>query len=185
MLQKHYYALNNDGKKPIMSGKGNIMNFLRVSIIWVSLFIALPASAISLQLPPSMELLIVDGTPVNSILLRGADSLELTQGQHQLVLTLSKKTYDSHDRLGSFRPLYLIVLFDTWNARRLRFQLPTLTTRDEIDHFISLPVLALVDEHDAPMNAAFSRLPVGSEGVMAALRYHDGEYGATLPVPTE
>jgi len=158
------------------------MNFLHVIIIGISLFTGLPALATTLQLPPTLELLIVDGISVSSILLRGAGSLELTQGDHQLVLTLSTKAYDGHDRLGTYRPFYLIVLFDTWNARRLRFQLPPLATEAEIDHFISLPALTLLDEYDDPVNAAFSRLPVGSEGVMAALRNYDSQYDAALPV---
>jgi uncharacterized protein YccT (UPF0319 family) len=159
------------------------MNFLRVIVIGISLFTGLPALATTLQLPQAMELLIVDGTPVNSILLRGAGSLELAQGGHQLVFTLNRRAYHDYDRLGIYRPFYLIVLFDTWNAHRLRFRLPPLTTRDEIDHFISLPVVTLLDEHDAAVNAAYSRLPVGNEGVMAALRHHEREYGATLPMP--
>ncbi len=161
------------------------MNLLRVIVIGINLFAGLPAFATTLQLPQSMELLIVDGTPVSSTLLRGAGSLELSQGGHRLVFTLGKKAYDGHDRPGALRPFYLIVLFDTWNARRLRFQLPAFSTRTDIDRFINLPVLALMDEHDAPVDMAYSRLPVGDEGLMAALRNHDRQYGAIRPIPPD
>ncbi|XBS71849.1 hypothetical protein ABK905_09055 [Acerihabitans sp. KWT182] len=98
-----------------------------------------------------------------------------------MVVTLSSKAYHSHDSIGVYRPFYLVVLFDTWNARRLRFELPSLATGDEIDRFISLPVLALLDEHDMPVNAAYGRLPVSSAEVAAALHHHDGQYSGGVP----
>ncbi|XBS71108.1 hypothetical protein ABK905_09060 [Acerihabitans sp. KWT182] len=56
------------------------MKFLHAIVMGISFFASLPAAATTLQLPQALELLIVDGSPVNSTLLRGAGSLELTRG---------------------------------------------------------------------------------------------------------
>ncbi|OSN00490.1 hypothetical protein AU509_00135 [Lonsdalea britannica] len=51
---------------------------------------ATPAMATTLKLGPDVELIVVDGRKVPASLLKGAGSLELNGGDHQLLFRVSK-----------------------------------------------------------------------------------------------
>lgn len=51
----------------------------------LSISISMPAVATTLKLSPDIDLLVVDGKKMTGSLLKGADSLELDGGQHQLL----------------------------------------------------------------------------------------------------
>lgn len=49
-----------------------------------------PAIATTLKLAPEIDLLVVDGKNMSGSLLKGADSLELNSGQHQILFKIAK-----------------------------------------------------------------------------------------------
>ena len=56
----------------------------------LSISISMPAVATTLKLSPDIDLLVVDGKKMTGALLKGADSLELDGGQHQLLFKVAK-----------------------------------------------------------------------------------------------
>ncbi|WP_294901930.1 DUF2057 family protein [Tatumella sp. UBA2305] len=49
------------------------------------------AEALSFRLNPEMNLLVLDGHPLPGSLLKGADSIELNRGQHQILFTIDQQ----------------------------------------------------------------------------------------------
>ncbi|HBI11169.1 MAG TPA: hypothetical protein DDY57_13710, partial [Franconibacter pulveris] len=89
---------------------------MRFGLIAAFLFtVWIPASgyATTLHLSGDVDLLVLDGKKVSGSLLRGADSLELDNGPHQLVFRLEKTVHtSSHEQRLWISPA-LIVSFDT------------------------------------------------------------------------
>ncbi len=154
------------------------MNILHAVVIGISLIIGLPALATTLRLPDEIELVVVDGKPLGGTLLRGADSLELEKGHHQLVFAVGKAR-DKSQPLPPANPLPLMVaLFHTHNARQLSFRLPALNTPAEREAFSRRPAIALVDQNGAAIDATFTQLSPDESAVMAALGgYNPGQAG--------
>ena len=69
--------------------------------------------ATTLRLSTDVDLLVLDGKKVSSSLLRGADSIELDNGPHQLVFRVEKTIHlsNSEERLYISPPL--VVSFNT------------------------------------------------------------------------
>jgi hypothetical protein len=59
-------------------------------VVAALLSISMPAAATTLKLSPDIDLLVVDGKKMTGSLLKGADSLELDGGQHQLLFKVTK-----------------------------------------------------------------------------------------------
>lgn len=149
------------------------MRFLIALIIGIGLFSSRPALATTLRLPEEMELLIVDGAPLGSSLLRGADSLELERGRHQLVFTVSRKESGAGENRQTYTSSYIVAQFHTRDARQLTFLLPALTTQSEREHFSRQPLIRLIDQNGAVVEAVFSRLPSDGAALMDALRRYN------------
>ena len=56
----------------------------------IALCLPISVSATTLRLSSEVDLLVLDGKKVSSSLLRGADSIELENGPHQLVFRVEK-----------------------------------------------------------------------------------------------
>ena len=56
----------------------------------IALCLPISVSATTLRLSSEVDLLVLDGKKVSSSLLRGADSIELENGPHQLVFCVEK-----------------------------------------------------------------------------------------------
>lgn len=65
---------------------------MKAGIVTALIALCLPATvfATSLRLSNDIDLLVLDGKKVSSSLLRGADSIELENGRHQLVFRVEK-----------------------------------------------------------------------------------------------
>ncbi len=59
------------------------------------LLVSATCHAITLKLAPEIDLLVVDGRKMTGSLLKGADSLELDGGQHQLLFRVDKPCADA------------------------------------------------------------------------------------------
>lgn len=159
------------------------MRFLLALVIGIGLLSGFPALATTLRLPEEMELLIVDGKPLGSTLLRGADSLELAQGRHQLVFTVASVGSEPPGSPHAYTSPYIVAQFHTHNARQLIFQLPVLTLPAERDRFSHQPLIRLTDEHGAAVDATFNRLTTDSSALTDALRRYNLDQGLARPSP--
>ncbi|WP_158302360.1 DUF2057 domain-containing protein [Sodalis glossinidius] len=140
--------------------------------------------ATTLQLPEELELLIVDGKTLGSVLLRGASSLELKQGHHQMVFTLVQPPSNGKGTITpSCSALYIVIGFSTGEARRLKFVLPTLASRAEGERFCHQPLISLQDQDQKPLPVSVSRLDADKNGLLSALEQYNRRYGPTVPAP--
>lgn len=90
--------------------------------------------ATTLRLSNEVDLLVLDGKKVSSSLLRGAESIELENGPHQLVFRVEKtiRLPGNEERLYISPPL--VISFDTQLISQVNFQLPRLENEREASH---------------------------------------------------
>lgn len=71
---------------------------MKTGIVTTLIALCLPVSvfATTLRLSTDVDLLVLDGKKVSSSLLRGADSIELDNGPHQLVFRVEKTIHLSN-----------------------------------------------------------------------------------------
>ncbi|BFO09439.1 hypothetical protein GGER_19490 [Serratia rubidaea] len=89
--------------------------------------LSLPAVATTLKLSPDIELLVVDGKQMTGSLLKGADSLELNGGQHQLLFKVSKPLHAASKPPSLYTSPLMLVAFNTHNVSTVAIQLPRST----------------------------------------------------------
>ncbi|WP_016257459.1 DUF2057 family protein, partial [Yersinia pestis] len=82
--------------------------------------------AMTLKLTPEIDLLVVDGKNMSGSLLKGADSLELNSGMHQILFKVIKPLPTDPLVLYSSPPL--IVVFNAHNTRSVAIKLPVINT---------------------------------------------------------
>ena len=120
---------------------------MKTGIVTTLIALCLPVSvfATTLRLSTDVDLLVLDGKKVSSSLLRGADSIELDNGPHQLVFRVEKTIHlsNSEERLYISPPL--VVSFNTQLINQVNFRLPRLENEREANHFDAAPRLELLD----------------------------------------
>lgn len=118
------------------------------------------AMATTLHLSGEIDLLVLDGKKVSGSFLRGADSIELDNGPHQLVFRVEKNlvTASRDRRLYISSPL--IVTFDTRNITQVNISLPRIETERESDQFDATPHVQLLDGAAKPIPARVDVLTV-------------------------
>ncbi|MGK6326476.1 DUF2057 family protein [Erwinia sp. DT-104] len=110
----------------------------------MAMWVAAAAHATTLKLAPEIDLLVLDGHKISGSLLKGADGLELEQGQHQLLFRVQKRLENSHT--SSWRSPPLIVTFTT-NVKSIAIALPAIRTSAQARAFAHHPDFQLHDEH--------------------------------------
>lgn len=97
---------------------------MKTGIVTTLIALCLPVSvfATTLRLSTDVDLLVLDGKKVSSSLLRGADSIELDNGPHQLVFRVEKTIHlsNSEERLYISPPL--VVSFNTQLINQVNFR---------------------------------------------------------------
>jgi uncharacterized protein len=120
------------------------MKVCHALVALASLSLMASASATSLKLSPDVDVLVIDGKQMSGAILKGADSLELDGGQHQILFQVSKNL-----RAGLI-PMYhspaLIVTFNAKNSRSVSFLLPKLNNETEAAQFNKQMNYLLVDD---------------------------------------
>lgn len=122
---------------------------MKTGIVTTLIALCLPVSvfATTLRLSTDVDLLVLDGKKVSSSLLRGADSIELDNGPHQLVFRVEKTIHlsNSEERLYISPPL--VVSFNTQLinqsifaclARRMSGKLTILTPRRALNCWMAM-----------------------------------------------
>ncbi len=132
------------------------------------------------------NLLVLDGKKVSSSLLRGADSIELDNGPHQLVFRVEKTIHlsNSEERLYISPPL--VVSFNTQLINQVNFRLPRLENEREANHFDAAPRLELLDGDATPIPVKLDILAITSTAKtidyeVEVERYNKSAKRASLP----
>ncbi|TGB92405.1 hypothetical protein CRG94_16220 [Escherichia sp. E3356] len=109
---------------------------MKTGIMTTLIALCLPVSvfATTLRLSSDVDLLILDGKKVSSSLLRGADSIELDNGPHQLVFRVEKTIHLSSNEERLYISPPLVVSFNTQLISQVNFRLPRLENEREANH---------------------------------------------------
>lgn len=103
-------------------------------VVAALLSISMPAAATTLKLSPDIDLLVVDGKKMTGSLLKGADSLELDGGQHQLLFKVTK-TVRSGQHTQAYTSLPLVASFNTQKISQVAIELPRIENDRDAQRF--------------------------------------------------
>jgi len=137
--------------------------------------------ATTLRLSTDIDLLVLDGKKVSSSLLRGADSIELDNGPHQLVFRVEKSI-----GLANHEQRMYISSFNTRQISQVNITLPRLETEKESAAFDASPRIELLDGDAMPIPAkldilALTTSPKGPDYEAATQTYNKAGKRASLP----
>ena len=142
--------------------------------------------ATSLRLSNYIDLLVINKKKVSSSLLRGADSIELENGRHQLVFRVEKTIrLSSHEERLYISPP-LVISFDTQLVSQVNFHLPRLSNERDATHFDDAPRVELLDGDSMPIPVKLDILSITSTAKivdyeMETERYNKAAKHASLP----
>lgn len=161
---------------------------MKAGIMTALIALCLPVTvfATSLRLSSEIDLLVLDGKKVSSSLLRGADSIELENGRHQLVFRVEKTLrLSSHEERLYISPP-LVISFDTQLVNQVNFHLPRLNNERDASHFDDAPRVELLDGDAMPIPVKLDILSITSttkivDYEMETERYNKAAKHASLP----
>ncbi|MBU9810558.1 DUF2057 family protein [Rahnella sp. C60] len=123
------------------------MKICHALVALASLSLMVSASATSLKLSPDVDVLVIDGKQMSGAILKGADSLELDGGQHQILFQVSKNVSSVAQQVPvTYHSPALIVTFNAKRNRSVSFVLPKLSNDSETAQFSQQMNYQLVDE---------------------------------------
>lgn len=103
-------------------------------VVAALLSISMPAAATTLKLSPDIDLLVVDGKKMTGSLLKGADSLELDGGQHQLLFKVTKNVH-AGQHTQAYTSLPLVASFNTQKISEVAIELPRIENDRDAQRF--------------------------------------------------
>ncbi|QKJ86651.1 DUF2057 family protein [Paramixta manurensis] len=111
-----------------------------------ALLVAATCHATTLKLNPDIDLLVLDGRKISGSLLKGAEGLELENGEHQFLFRV-EKTFGEGNPGGAKHYVSepLIVAF-TAHAKSIAIQLPPLRNLRDGHHFNKTADFGLIDQ---------------------------------------
>ncbi|MDE7608183.1 DUF2057 family protein [Enterobacter hormaechei] len=161
---------------------------MKTGIAWAMVALIMPVCvfATTLRLSTDIDLLVLDGKKVSSSLLRGADSIELDNGPHQVVFRVEKtiRLADNEQQVYISPPL--VVSFNTQLISQVNFRLPRLETEKESLAFDASPRIELVDGDSMPIPVkldimALTKRPKGTDYEADTETYNRASRRASLP----
>ncbi|HGD3335002.1 TPA: DUF2057 family protein [Enterobacter hormaechei] len=161
---------------------------MKTGIAWAMVVLIMPVCvfATTLRLSTDIDLLVLDGKKVSSSLLRGADSIELDNGPHQVVFRVEKtiRLADNEQQVYISPPL--VVSFNTQRISQVNFRLPRLETEKESLAFDASPRIELVDGDSMPIPVkldilALTKRPKGTDYEADTETYNRASRRASLP----
>ena len=161
---------------------------MKTGIAWAMVALIMPVCvfATTLRLSTDIDLLVLDGKKVSSSLLRGADSIELDNGPHQVVFRVEKtiRLADNEQQVYISPPL--VVSFNTQRISQVNFRLPRLETEKESLAFDASPRIELVDGDSMPIPVkldilALTKRPKGTDYESDTDTYNRASGRASLP----
>lgn len=152
----------------------------------VALIMPVCVFATTLRLSPDVDLLVLDGKKVSSSLLRGADSIELDNGPHQVVFRVEKTIRLAENEQHMYISPPLVVSFNTQRISKVNFRLPRLDTEKESQAFDASPRLELMDGDSMPIPVtldilALTNRPKGTDYEADTAIYNRASRPASLP----
>lgn len=155
------------------------------AVVIMACLLPVQVFATTLRLSNDIDLLVLDGKKVSSTLLRGAESIELENGLHQVVFRVEKTVLSSNEsRL--FISVPLIATFNTQRIGQVNFSLPSLDTQKDAEQFNATPHIALLDGNATPIPVKLDILdiishPKGVDYETDTERYNKAGKYASLP----
>jgi uncharacterized protein len=139
---------------------------MKTGMLMLCLLLLMPVSvlATTLRLSGDIDLLVLDGKKVSSLLLRGAESLEVDNGPHQVVFRVEKMIIlpDQNRQLYVSPPL--IANFNSQLVGQINFSLPRLETLEETQTFTTTPHVSLLDGNAMPIPVKLDILAITQAG---------------------
>ncbi|XUV80405.1 curli synthesis inhibitor [Enterobacter sp. TMH.L2] len=135
----------------------------------------------TLRLSADVDLLVLDGKRVSSSLLKGADSIEIDNGPHQLVLRVEKKINNARSRSSGVSPP-TVISFDTKEIDQVNIVLPL----KDPNHSGAAFQIKLQDGqgHSIPIRTDILEIkpdPTGTDYEEETQRYNKSEKKASMP----
>jgi uncharacterized protein YccT (UPF0319 family) len=128
----------------------------------------------------------VDGKQMTGSLLKGADSLELDGGQHQLLFKVAKtiKSNSGDQRLYTSAPL--IVAFNSRNINAVSIELPPIANERDSQGFDEQKNYRMIDHHGEKLvtkndTLNLSGLSVSTDLQQAMTEYNGQNHPASVP----
>ncbi|MDY1036615.1 DUF2057 family protein [Enterobacteriaceae bacterium RIT714] len=161
---------------------------MRTGIVSAVIALVMPVCvfATTLRLSTDIDLLVLDGKKVSSSLLRGADSIELDNGPHQIVFRIEKNIRLSNHEQRLYISPPLVVSFNTQKINLVNFSLPRLETEKESEAFDDSPRMELLDGDAMPIPVkldilALTKTPKGLDYEADTERYNKAGKSASVP----
>lgn len=152
----------------------------------IALIMPVCVFATTLRLSTDIDLLVLDGKKVSSSLLRGADSIELDNGPHQVVFHIEKTIRLTNHELRTYISPPLVMSFDTQRVSQVNFHLPRIETEKESMAFDAAPRVELLDGDATPIPVkldilALTQTPKGTDYEADTEIYNKANRRASLP----
>lgn len=152
----------------------------------IALIMPVCVFATTLRLSTDIDLLVLDGKKVSSSLLRGADSIELDNGPHQVVFRIEKTIRLTNHELRTYISPPLVMSFDTQRVSQVNFHLPRIETEKESMAFDAAPRVELLDGDATPIPVkldilALTQTPKGTDYEADTEIYNKANRRASLP----
>lgn len=126
----------------------------------LTISLSVSAAATTLKLSPDIELMVVDGKQMTGSLLKGADSLELNDGQHQLLFKVTKSVRKEPRSQVLYTSSAQIVVFNSQNVRAVTIELPRIENEQDAQRFDKAPNYKILDNHGKPLAIKRDVLPL-------------------------
>lgn len=152
----------------------------------IALIMPVCVFATTLRLSTDIDLLVLDGKKVSSSLLRGADSIELDNGPHQVVFRVEKTIRLANHEQRTYISPPLVMSFDTQRVSQVNFHLPRIETEKESMAFDAAPLVELLDGDATPIPVkldilALTQNPKGTDYEADTQSYNKANRRASLP----
>ncbi len=152
----------------------------------LSVCLSAPAYATSLKLSPELDLLVIDGKKMSGAILKGADSLEVDAGQHQILFQVSKILHPAMMAPLTYHSPAMIVTFSAKGLRSVAFELPPLDNETDAAFFNKKLNYRIVDENGQEIATRRDVLRSVANGnsvdlVKMMIRYNQSGLKASVP----
>ncbi|ERK06099.1 UPF0319 protein YccT precursor [Serratia fonticola AU-P3(3)] len=122
--------------------------------------LSVSAAATTLKLSPDIELMVVDGKQMTGSLLKGADSLELNDGQHQLLFKVTKSVRKEPRSQMLYTSSAQLVVFNSQNVSAVTIELPRIENEQDAQRFDKAPNYKILGNHGKPLAIKHDVLPL-------------------------
>ncbi len=126
----------------------------------LGLALSVSAAATTLKLSPDIDLMVIDGKKMTGSLLKGADSLELDGGQHQLLFRVTKSVRKDPRTQVPYTSAPLIVVFNSQNVSMVTIALPRIENERDSQHFDAAMDYKIIDNNGKALVVKNDVLPV-------------------------